>query len=285
MKKILIAGKGSYIGESFRRYLEKWPGGYEVFCLDMVGDSWHSHDFSGYDAVYMVAGIAHVKETDENRELYYTVNRDLAVQTAKKAKESGVGQFVYLSSMSVYGKSHGFITKDTPLDSQNAYGESKAQAEELLKELAGDDFAVAILRPPMVYGRGCRGNYRSLEKLALKLPFFPKVKNKRSMLYIDNLSECVRLIICRRLGGCYCPQNREYVCTYHMAKKIRAAHGKKLIPGLITGLAIRCAGKFVGVVRKAFGTLAYRDVENLDFEYCVVDFEESIRAMYPGCNM
>ena len=280
-KRILIAGEGSYIGESFRRYLQKWPEAYAVTCLDMVGDGWKRHDLSGYDAVYMVAGIAHVKETDANRELYFQVNRDLAAQVAGAAKQAGVGQFVYLSSMSVYGVDEGIITKDTPLRPQSAYASSKAQAEALLAAMGCDTFRVAILRPPMVYGKGCRGNFNSLEKMALKLPVFPRLRNRRSMLYIDNLSECVRLIITQGLEGYFFPQNREYVCTYDLAKRIARANGKRLYPGILSGLGIKCLGRFLRITRKAFGTLVYENMETLSYRYCVADLEESIRAMYP----
>jgi UDP-glucose 4-epimerase len=283
-KRILIAGKSSFIGESFRKYMQKWPDDYTIECLDMIGDGWKQHSFSGYDAVFMVAGIAHVKETDENRALYYKVNRDLALDVAKAAKLAGVGQFIYLSTMNVYGIHLGSITKDSPLKPDNAYAESKLQAETLLSELRCESFAVSILRPPMVYGKDCKGTFRILEKLALSMPFFPKVNNQRSVLYIDNLSECVRLLIDRRLNGCFCPQNREYVSTYEMARRIAAANGKKLLPGRITGLGVRCFRKHIRILRKSFGTLIYQDVEQLDFEYCVVSFEDSIRRMYQNCK-
>lgn len=279
-KKILIAGKGSYIGEAFRRYLQKWPDNYSVTGVDMLDDGWRQLCFSGYDAVYMVAGIAHIKETEENRALFFAVNRDLAVEVARKARQDGVKQFVYLSSMSVYGKTSGSITPTTPLRPKNAYGQSKAEAETLLTAMQDEDFTVTVLRPPMVYGKDCNGNYRSLERLALKLPFFPRVKNQRSMLYIDNLSQCVKLLIDRRLAGCFCPQDREYVCTWDMARRIAQLSGKRLYPSLLAGLAVRCLGVLIPAAQKAFGTLAYRDLETLNWEYCVVDYPQSLQAMY-----
>ncbi len=280
-KRILLAGKDSYIGDAFQSYLRQWPDLYDVTCVDMRSDAWRELELSGFDAVYMVAGIAHIKETPENRPLYFSVNRDLAVELAQKARKAGARQFVYLSSMSVYGKTTGVITPATPLNPTNAYGQSKAQAEELLNALETPDFAVTVLRPPMVYGKGCKGNYRSLEHLALKLPFFPRVTNQRSMLYIDNLSECVRLLIDRGLSGCFCPQNREYVCTWDMAKRIAQCHGKRLLPGYVTGLGVSSVGMLLPQVQKAFGTLIYQDTEALNWEYCVVDYPQSLHAMYP----
>ena len=113
MKKILITGANSYIGVSFENYMKQWADEYSVDTVDMIDGTWREKDFGGYDAVFQVAGIAHKKETKENFELYYKVNRDLAIETAKKAKKDGVKQFIFLSSMSVYGMDTGVITNET----------------------------------------------------------------------------------------------------------------------------------------------------------------------------
>ena len=113
MKKILISGAGSYIGTSLAGFLAQWPRDYQVDTLDVIGEGWKSADITGYDAVFHVAGIAHQKETEENRHLYFEVNRDLAVAMAQKAKEAGIPQFIFMSTMSVYGMESGVITPDT----------------------------------------------------------------------------------------------------------------------------------------------------------------------------
>src|SRR5690606_7124221 len=118
--------------------------------------------------VIHVAGIAHVKETKENADLYYKVNRDLAFEVAKKAKNEGVKQFIFLSSMSVYGIETGIIKINTPTNPKTNYGRSKLEAEELISSIESDSFKVAILRPPMIYGKGCKGNYIRLANLAIK---------------------------------------------------------------------------------------------------------------------
>ena len=86
MKKILITGQGSYIGESFKNYVLNNYTDYTIETVDMLTDKWKETDFSGYDAVFHVAGIAHIKETKENASLYYKVNCDLAYEVANKAK-------------------------------------------------------------------------------------------------------------------------------------------------------------------------------------------------------
>lgn len=285
MMKILITGAGSYIGMSVERYLSRWPEKYQVDTLDMLEESWREADFSGYDSVFHVAGIAHSDSgaiTPERERLYYRVNTDLAIETAQKAKAEGAKQFIYMSSAIVYGSSAPLgqrkrITRDTPVNPANAYGNSKVKAEEGLLPMSCDSFRVVILRPPMIYGPGSRGNYPTLAKLAVKLPVFPKVDNERSMLYIGNLAEFVRLMVENREAGIFWPQNREYVNTTNLARLIAAAHGKKLLTVGGTAWALKLMGKVTGLVDKAFGNLSYdQSLSQYHEEYRLTDLQDSI---------
>ena len=285
MTNILITGAGSYIGMSVERYLAQWPEKYQVNTLDMLDENWRKADFSSYDSVFHVAGIAHSDNgelTPEKERLYYRVNTDLAVDTAQKAKAEGAKQFIYMSSAIVYGSSAPFgqakrITRETPVNPANAYGNSKVKAEEGLLPMSCDSFRVVILRPPMIYGPGSRGNYPTLAKLAVKLPVFPKVDNERSMLYIGNLAEFVRLMVENREKGIFWPQNREYVNTTDLAKRIAAAHGKKLLTVGGVSWALKLMGKATALVDKAFGSLSYdQELSRYKEEYRLTDFEKSI---------
>lgn len=201
MKKILVAGEHSYIGVSFKNFMLDYS---DKYIVDMKGTrNWQPvpKEFTGYDIVVNVAGIAHRKETSENRHLYYEVNRDLAISMAKSAKEAGVKQFVQISTMSVYGLNEGHITKNTAINPINAYGKSKAEADEAIKELEDESFIFTCLRPPMVYGKGCKGNYQLLRKFALKSPLFPAYHNQRSMIYIGNLCKFIKYVIDSRKHG------------------------------------------------------------------------------------
>jgi len=275
MKKILITGKNSYIGTSLENWLMREPDKYKVDTVDMKDGLWKEKDFSSYDVVFHVAGIAHIKESSDNQDLYYKVNRDLAYETAQKAKQDGVEHFIFLSSMSVYGIENGVIDKNTPLKPNSAYGKSKIEAEELIIKLQDDSFTVATLRPPMVYGKGCRGNYPRLVGLALKTPFFPKVDNKRSMIYIDNLSEFVKQLVDSRSGGLFFPQNAEYVNTSEMVKLIAEVHGKRMVMTKLFNPLLRLLN--VSTVNKVFGDLVY-DISMSEYEsdYRVCGFKESI---------
>lgn len=266
MKKILITGANSYIGTSFEKYLkENYPDEYIVDTVDMIDGSWREKSFAGYDSVFHVAGIAHSdsgKISEEKAKLYYAVNTDLAVETAKKAKTDGVKQFIFMSSAIVYGNSapigkSKIITKDTPVSPANCYGDSKVQAENGICPLEDESFHVVILRPPMIYGKGCKGNYPLLAKIAKKLPAFPRVNNCRSMLYIENLCEFVRLMIENEERGTFFPQNGEHINTSELVRMIASAHNKKIWLTPIFNFGLYLLRPFVGLVDKAFGSLAY----------------------------
>lgn len=275
MKNILITGKNSYIGTSLENWLMREPDKYKVDTVDMKDGSWKEKDFSHYDVVFHVAGIAHIKETTDNQELYYKVNRDLAYETAQKAKQDGVEQFIFLSSMSVYGIETGVIDKNTHLKPSSAYGRSKIEAEDLINKLQDNSFTVATLRPPMVYGEGCRGNYPRLVGLALKTPIFPNVDSKRSMIYIDNLSEFVKQLIDNRNGGLFFPQNAEYVNTSEMVRLIAEAHGKRVVMTKLFNPLLRLLN--VSTVNKVFGDLVYdMSMSEYESDYRVYGFIESI---------
>ena len=286
MKKILITGANSYIGMSFESYLRQWPDRYDVDTMDMIDGSWKEKSFSGYDAVYHVAGIAHSdhgKISPERAQLYYKVNRDLAVDTAKKAKAEGVRQFIFMSSASVYGKSapigkNKMITRDTPFSPENSYGDSKVQAEQGIMPLQSEDFKVVILRPPMIYGKGCKGNYTTLSTLAKKLPCFPYVDNKRSMLYIENLVEFVKLMVDNEEHGIFWPQNSEYTNTSQMVAMIAEVHGKRMI--LVKGLswALKIVSRMTALVDKAFGSFCCdQEMSSYKQNYCIVNLADSIK--------
>lgn len=285
MKKILITGANSYIGTSVESHLNKFGDKYIVDTIDMLDGMWREKDFSEYQVVFHVAGIAHSdsgKISEEKAKLYYAVNTDLTIETAQKAKTDGVAQFIFMSSAIVYGDSapigrSKLITKDTPVSPANCYGDSKVQAEIGINTLADDSFKVVVLRPPMIYGNGSKGNYPVLSKFARKLPFFPFVKNERSMIYIENFCEFVRLMIENEETGTFWPQNKEYSNTSYMVQTIATVHGKKM--RLVKGFtwALKLIGFCTGMVNKAFGNLSYdQKLSVYKEDYQLVSLSESI---------
>ena len=264
-KKILITGKGSYIGESVEQWLLKDRDQYEVDTLDMLNNSWRDKDFAEYDVIFHVAGIAHADVgaiTEEQKELYYEVNTELTLEVAEKAKRSNVKQFIFMSSMIVYsGCKERIITFSTEPKPLNFYGDSKLQADKKLQEMVTDGFKVVVLRPPMIYGKGSKGNYPQLAKLASRLPVFPIVKNQRSMLHIDNLCQFVKLMIDNEETGVFFPQNGEYTNTSDMVQMIAEVKGHRIIMipfvYLFVKVLEKVPGKIGELTTKAFGDSSY----------------------------
>lgn len=271
MKQILITGENSYIGTSFASYMKDKPE-YHVTTISVRGEEWRNHDFSEYDVIFHVAGIAHAdvgKVSKEKQKQYYAVNCDLAFEVAQKYKndrQEKLSQFIYMSSIIVYGEDANIrkkrvITTDTVPRPSNFYGDSKLQAEIKLKKLMTDDFVLSIIRPPMIYGPGSKGNYPMLRKIALKLLVFPDIPNERSMLFVGNLCIFLEDLISEMKSGTFFPQNSEYVRTSYMVKGIAEVHGKKIrlfrFMNWSVYLLSFIPGKIGDLTNKAFGNLVY----------------------------
>lgn len=276
MKKILITGVNSYIGKSFKIWVEQWPNDYIIDFISIRGAKWKDISFETYDVVLHTAGIAHIKETKKNEQLYYKINRDLAIEVAEKSKKDGVKQFIFLSSMSVYGMEKGVIKKNTIPNPKSNYGISKLQAEELISKLEDERFKVAILRPPMVYGENCKGNYILLKQFAIKSPIFPLIENRRSMIYTNNLCEFIRLIIENECNGIFLPQNKEYVCTSEMVKFIADKNGKKIVMTKLFNPIIKMLN--TSLINKVFGNLVYdKEISHSsELDYQIYELKETI---------
>ncbi|MCI8804425.1 MAG: NAD-dependent epimerase/dehydratase family protein [Clostridiales bacterium] len=260
--KVTVTGKTSYIGINIKSFFEERGHICETISLR---EGTESADFSKTDIVVHCVGAVH-KNVEDSEEYFERINVSLTVETAKKAKASGVKQFIFFSSMSVYGGKVSMISADTAPDPVTPYGKSKLLAEKELFKLSDDDFTVAVLRPPMVYGKGCPGNYSALRKIVIKSPIFPKVSNKKSLLYIKNLCFFIFYLAENRKGGIFLPMDGEYVSTDFLAKNIAEASGKKIKISKLAGFFIKIF-KNAEIVRKAFGSLYYDEscADKIDF--------------------
>ncbi len=274
MKKILILGANSYIGTSFENYIyQKYPEDYEIHTISLHGDTWRHENWSSYDSILNVTGKAHAdisKLSEEQKQEYYAINCDLAVETAKKAIEDGAAQYIYLSSIIIYGDSSNSrtpvrITADTKPAPSNFYGDSKWQAEQKLQELfrtaekTTGHTRLVLLRLPMIYGPGCKGNYKTLVKMSQKLPLFPTYHNERSVLHIDHLTEYLRNLVDSGTGGLYLPQDDTCRSTPDMVFELAEAAGRRMYHAAWMNPFVRLAFYLLGkpgrLARKAFGTL------------------------------
>ena len=315
MIRVLITGAGSYVGESVKKYIMSTSTEFEIESVDTMNDAWKQADFSKYDVVYHVAGIAHVNADPKMEALYYKVNRDLTVEIAKHAQECGVKQFIFMSSQIVFHESQSLktevLTKETKENPNGFYGDSKLQAEKGLWELVahkgpsqpplkggaedsiafqadgnthpplrgteGGDMKICILRPCMIYGPNAKGNFPRLAKLATKVPVFPAWHNQRSMLYIDNLAEFVKQAILRQLEGTFYPQNRELADTVEIIRYFAKAAGHKVWITRLLNPFVWLGSFVLQPINKMFATYYYDpEMSKMDFDYQLVSFEESL---------
>lgn len=294
-KKVLITGAKSYIGQSFMKYAYKYySNNFEIEELDLISENWKEKKFTNYDIVYHVAGIAHAdvgNVSDEVKRKYYEVNTDLAVEVARKAKDEGVKEFIFMSSMIVYGDSAPYgkkkiVDENTVPEPSNFYGNSKMQADMAVRDMATEDFKVIVIRPPMIYGKESKGNYRTLATLVKKLPLFPDVENNRSMLFVGNLCEflCQIMLVkeIKENAVVLIPQNKEWIKTSNMVRKIanvteRKVYVTKCLDPFIF-IASKVPGKIGTLVNKAFGNSCYEpSMSKINgIKYQIYDFEKSI---------
>lgn len=285
MKRVLITGACSCVGMCIEKWLNQWPEKYFVDSIDMKDDSWRKHDFSSYDSVYHVAGIAHIALDSSMESLFYRVNRDLPIETAMKAKQNGVKQFIFMSSGIIYGDSSHIgkeftITIDTKPNPANFYGDSKLQAEQGIMKLEDENFKIVIIRSPALYGLGMKSHYNNLSWYARKFPIFLNIRNTRSMLYNKNLAEFVRLMIENEERGIFWPQNAEYTCTAQLIKDIAIINKKTMF--LISGFEwlFKIIAKFSPAIDKAFGSFAYeKELSEYKENYRIVSYKDSIEEI------
>lgn len=260
-RRILVTGKSSFIAGHFAQFMEAYADEYSVELASVRNDSWKKIDFSAYDCVIHAAGIAHVGYKDDMRDEYMRVNRDLTLDIARAAKKAGVRHFIFLSSIIIYGPAAPggqtrYISRATVPAPENAYGLSKLEAEQGLGRLSDGGFTVTILRLPMVWGEGCRGNYALLSKYAAMLPVFPALCGKRSAIFVGNLAAYLKNCVDAPRAGIFFPRDPEDMTTPRMLSDIRAARGKKTCVTKLFDPAVRIFGK-IGIVRRIFGGLAY----------------------------
>jgi len=275
LKKVLITGANSYVGTNVEKWLMREPDKYYIETLDMKDPNWKNFDFSKFDVVFHVAGIAHIKERKSNKKLYYKVNRDLAIESATLAKKTGVKHFIFMSSMSVFGIEQGQIGESTVPNPKSIYGKSKYQAENCIIKMMNLSFKVSIIRPPMIYGPNSSGNFIRLSNIAKKVSIYPNIKNKRSAIFIDNFSNFVKKIVDNSITGYLHPQNDEYINTTELITTIRQINGLKTYNLRSLNWVIHILMIMFKSFKKLYGSLTYE--RSLSQDYCIIDFKSSIK--------
>jgi len=228
MKKILITGNKSFVGTNFIKH-SNYRMIDEKSLFNYVPGS---INFSQYDLILHLVAIVHQKKTIPDQE-YYKVNRDLAVQIATEAKDAGVKQFIFLSTVKVYGA---FRSNTAPWSEssecfpEDAYGKSKYEAEIALRKLEDSNFTVSIIRTPLVYGEGVRANMKSIISLVQKSSILPlrDIHNKRNFTSAENLAAYIDRIIELKASGTFIAMDRESISTSDLVRMISENLEKKI---------------------------------------------------------
>jgi UDP-glucose 4-epimerase len=194
MKKLLITGSNGFVGSYF---INKYKNKYEIKTFSFLKDDINSLDCSDVDVVFHLSALVH-QMGGASCEEYERVNVIQTLQLAKKAKESGIKHFVFMSTVKVYGEETDIkYSENSICNPEDDYGKSKLKVELELQKLEDEDFKVSIVRTPIVYGYGVKANIKSLVSLVNKVPILPfgGIENKRSMVYIGNLCHLVDVVI------------------------------------------------------------------------------------------
>lgn len=270
--RILVTGKQGYVGTQFERWMAQYHPEVSVELLSVRTQNWEAIDFSQYDTILHAAALVHRKETPESAGDYYRINTGLTESLAFRAKSAGVKHFVFLSTVAVYGEEGSFEEPEKVILIQQVprptslYGKSKYEAEKRLQQLESRDFQVAIVRPPMIYGPDCPGNYARLAQLARKTPVFPAISGSRSMIFIDNLSAFLNGIIGEKASGIYVPQNSETMNTTQLVTLIAEASGKSMRTSKFAGNICRKVLQNTAIFKKTFGTLVFEMESTIKYE-------------------
>lgn len=282
--KILIIGKNSYIGEHVKKYLTSFE--HDVSEFDVEHEELTEEIFNNIDSVIHVAAIVHRKDITDY-ELYKRINVDLPYKVAQLAKNKGVKQFVFLSTMAVYeqGKSlkGNWLDENSKCIPQSLYGKSKYEAELCLNTLQDDNFKVCHIRPANVYGKDCKGSYMSsFKKIVQKLPCIPIAYEhvKQGMIYIENLTELVRLIVENQAKGIFPAQDATPVSSVDLMIEIANVIKIKKKKSKVFGLPFKIFR--ISLVKKLYGGVAYTSqYAKTDLgDYCLYSFSEGIKRTF-----
>lgn len=255
MKNLLLTGSSGFIGNYFKNnYADK----YSIKTFSFRNDDFESLQVEDIDIVVHLSALVH-QMGGASKEEYEKVNITQTIDLAKKAKASGVKQFVIMSTVKVYGEESDSVYVETSIcKPQDDYGKSKLRAEKELQKLEDDDFKISIIRTPIVYGYGVKANIKNLINLVKKVPILPlsTIKNKRSMVYIGNLSHIIDIIIQKEKRGIFLASDDKAISTTKLCELIAQNLDKKLYL-----IRVPLFESFLKLVKPSFHKRLYESLE------------------------
>ena len=227
MIKLLITGSNGFVGNYF---IKDYTSKYNIKTFSFLKDDFNKLDLKDIEIVFHLSALVH-QMGGASAEEYEKVNVTQTLELAIKAKESGVKQFIFMSTVKVYGEEiESKYTEDSICIPEDEYGKSKLKAEQLLLELEDDSFKVSIIRTPIIYGYGVKANIKNLVSLVNKVPLLPfgNIQNNRSMVFIGNICHLVDEIIKQKQSGIFLACDDESVSTSKLIELIAKNLDKKV---------------------------------------------------------
>ncbi|MDN5100448.1 NAD-dependent epimerase/dehydratase family protein [Aliarcobacter butzleri] len=283
MSKLLITGSNGFIGNYF---INNYKSKYNIKTFSFLKDDINNLNCGDIDVVFHLSALVHQMGGASANE-YEKINVIQTIELAKKAKESGVKHFVFMSTVKVYGEeTNSKYTENTVCNPEDDYGKSKLKAEQELQKLEDENFKISIIRTPIVYGYGVKANIKNLINLVNKVPVLPfgKIKNKRSIVYIGNLCHLVDEIIIQKKSGIFLACDDEPLSTSKLIELITKNLDKKKYL-----IKIPFFESLLKIVKPSFHKRLYGSLEidntitkeklNLKNPY---DVEDGVRLMIKG---
>lgn len=263
--KVLVTGANGFVGRALCPRLVEL--GYEVVpavrrpsgITDEVivhdDESWKAA-LDGCECTIHLAARAHVMQDQERDPLqaFRANNLDTTIELAKRAAEAGVRRFVFMSTIKVNGEETapgGSFSHDDPVDPKDPYAISKREAEQMLWQIAAKTgMEVVVIRPPLVYGPGVKGNFLRLMQAIDKRRPLPLggIQNQRSLVYLGNLIDVIRLCLIhpKAAGKAFLVSDGDDVSTPELVRRIAAALGRRPFLLLVPVSWMRWAGRVLG---------------------------------------
>jgi len=285
--KILLTGASGFIGGYF--FKEKYKNKFNIKTFSFQNDNFDDLDLSDIDVVVHLSALVHQMQ-GAKKELYENINVNNTIKLALKAKNIGVKHFIFMSTIKVYGEESNTIYNEfTECKPRDNYGQSKLKAEKELLKIETNGFKISIIRTPIVYGYEVKGNIQSLIKLISKFNILPfkDINNKRSMVYVGNLSYLIYQIIIQGKRGVFLASDTEVISTSEFMKLIAKYLNKNLY--LIKIPFFRICLK---ILKKSFYNRLYGSLE-IDNSFTVTELnlknpysvEDGIKFMIKGENI
>lgn len=267
MKRLLVTGSSGYLGSNF---IQKYQSIYNFSFFSLLSDKLERVELNSVNAILHCAAIAHNKQKASSGD-YEKINVNYPYELAHMAKSRGVKQFIFISSVSVYGEKE-FINHKSDTNPTSAYGRSKLKAEKKLLTLNDSSFTISILRIPMIYGPKAPGNIETLTKLLNHLPIIPlgNIDNKRTFISISNVLQSINTILEKKKGGVFLLSDEESISTSKLVSILINKIGKKRI--LVDSILVKYFIKalFPSIYNKLWGSMVIdsslsRSLLDLDF--------------------